>query len=434
MSNPNGNQNRMGKDPLIFPGTPPRPSNPAFKDRHLSGRPKRRRRKTDKSLLPNEGMLNQGEPNQGGGRFGQMPEQDAEKNPNEVWAHIKKPWSMRKRVAVLSAFAFVAIFISAISGVIWVQRQLNPSGPEGVEVLVEIPDGASINDISRILTDKGVVSNFTVTRFWWRNAGPYSAGTYTFNENMSVNSAKKILDQGPIASFDLITLPEGLWLSDIEQRLLASLPDFDKLELDAALRGNLIRSRYQPAEIESLEGLLFADTYQISESGVDDEFGLVQRMVNQFDSVLDELGYSQAPALLGYSPYEVIIVASIVEEEARVPEDRAKIARVMYNRIANNMRLDVDATVLYAIGEHKSELTASDLRIDSPYNTRLNRGLPPTPISSPGRLALEAALYPAEGDWLFYVLADADGRHFFTPDFTDFQNQVRRSREQGLFE
>ncbi len=355
-------------------------------------------------------------------------------NPNEVWVRIKSPWPLRKRAGILSAFALIAILAVIIFSFIWVQRQLNPPGPEGVEVLVEIPDGASINDISRILTDKGVVSNFTVTRFWWRNAGPYSAGTYTFYENMSVNSAKRILDRGPIASFELITLPEGLWLSDIEQRMLAELPDFNKLELDAALRGNLIRSRYQPAEIDSLEGLLFADTYQIDESGISDEFGLVQRMVNKFDSVLDELEYNQAPALLGYSPYEVIIVASIVEEEARVPGDRAKIARVMYNRIANNMRLDVDATVLYAIGEHKSELTVTDLALDSPYNTRLNRGLPPTPISSPSRSALEAALYPAEGNWLFYALADTNGSHYFTDDFDDFLDQVQKSRDLGLFE
>ncbi len=351
----------------------------------------------------------------------------------ETWVNTREPWSRRKRILVFSSIAAAVFLVVALLGSVWLLRQLNPPGPEGQEVAVEIPVGASLNDITRILTDKDVVSNFTVTRFWWRNEGPYSPGTYTFRENMSVNSARRVLDAGPVVQVGFVTLPEGLWLSEIEQRLLARLPDFNRLELDAVLRGNLIRSKYQPENITSLEGLVFPDTYEVDSLGQNDEAGLVGRMVSQFDSVLDNLDYISTPQRVGYTPYEVVIIASMVEAEARVAEDRPKIARVIYNRLARGMRLEIDATVIYALGERRSQITATDLEVDSPYNTRRNTGLPPTPIAAPGRAALEAALNPAEGDWLFYVLQDRDGTHFFTSDFDAFLDQVRKSREEGIF-
>ena len=212
-----------------------------------------------------------------------------------------------------------------------------------------------------------------------------------------------------------------------------ALPEFDEAELNSALYGGSIRSSFQPEGNINLEGLLFPDTYQVGEDDFEDEAGLVSRMAEQFDDVAAELGYNEAQTRIGLTPYEVIIVASMVEEEARVPEDRAKIARVIYNRIARDMRLEIDATVLYAIQQHTAELTQADLAVDSPYNTRLYKGLPPTPIATPGRASLEAALNPAEGDWLFYVLADADGSHFFTDSYDEFLNQVNRSRAEGLF-
>jgi UPF0755 protein len=133
------------------------------------------------------------------------------------------------------------------------------------------------------------------------------------------------------------------------------------------------------------------------------------------------------------TPYDALIVASLVEAEAKVPEDRPKIARVIYNRLAQGMTLGIDATVLYALQERGDTLTQSDLATDSPYNTRVNRGLPPTPINSPGQASLEAALAPADGDWLYYVLTDADGHHYFTNSFSDFQRAVDDARDRGVF-
>jgi UPF0755 protein len=125
-------------------------------------------------------------------------------------------------------------------------------------------------------------------------------------------------------------------------------------------------------------------------------------------------------------------VASLVEEEAKTDGDRPKIARVIYNRVAEDMKLEIDATVPYALGMHKTELTQSDLEVDSPYNTRRYKGLPPTPIAAPGRASLEAALNPEEGPWIFYVLADAEGNHFFTDDYDEFLQKKEEGQEAGL--
>lgn len=355
-------------------------------------------------------------------------------NPNETWVRFRRPWPLAARLVLIAVVIFGVLGGAAFLAYSWVRSQIDPPGSPGREVLVAIPQGASTNDIARILADENVVANALVTRFAWRGDGPYQAGDYQFNRNMSLSEAEAVLAAGPLVlPGKSVTLPEGLWLTDIADRLLDALPEFDEGDLNSALYTGSIRSRFQPEGNINLEGLLFPDTYQVGEDDFEDEAGLIARMAEQFDEVAAELGYSEAQARIGLTPYEVIIVASMVEEEARVPEDRAKIARVIYNRIAQDMRLEIDATVLYAIQRHTAELTQADLAVDSPYNTRLYKGLPPTPIATPGRAALEAALNPVEGDWLFYVLADADGSHFFTDSYDEFLNQVNRSRAEGLF-
>jgi UPF0755 protein len=352
------------------------------------------------------------------------------------WVRLPKRWSFIRRSLLIFLVVAGLIIVAALLVNNWLQNQLDPPGPAGEEVTVEIPTGASTNDIARILAEEGIVANSTVTRFYFRfrSDEEFQAGEYTFNTNSEVWSVREVLEGGPLpAVFESVTIPEGLWLTDISSRLLDSLSAFDPTELELAVVGGGIRSKFQPEGNISLEGLMFPDTYQVDEDLQADEAAMVARMVAHFDEVATEVGYSQAQALTGLTPYEVIIIASLIEEEAKVPEDRAKISRVIYNRIAQGMKMEIDATVIYALGEHTTELTFADLNFDSPYNTRLNPGLPPTPIAAPGRAALEAALNPADGPWLFYVLADEDGSHFFTDDFDEFQNQVNKSRAEGLF-
>jgi UPF0755 protein len=131
------------------------------------------------------------------------------------------------------------------------------------------------------------------------------------------------------------------------------------------------------------------------------------------------------------TPYEVVIIASLIEEEARIPEDRPKVAAVIYNRLAREMNLQIDATVLYALPRHKERLTYEDLETPSPYNTYLHPGLPPTPIASPGLASLEAALQPADADYLYYVVIDDSGRHAFTASYEEFLRFKEQAQQGG---
>jgi UPF0755 protein len=178
--------------------------------------------------------------------------------------------------------------------------------------------------------------------------------------------------------------------------------------------------------VTSLEGLLFPDTYGIEPD--DTAEGVVQDMLNQLEIVLSRYELSTAPR--GLSPYQLLIVASMIEREAKVAGDRPKIAAVIYNRLAAGKRLEIDATVEYAVGHAK--LTAKDLRSSSPYNTYTRAGLPPTPIAAPGEAAIQAALKPADGDWIYYVLATEEGEHAFTNSYEEFLDLKAKARAKGL--
>lgn len=353
---------------------------------------------------------------------------------DDAWIRFRRPWGFWRRLLVLVGGLALVLGGAFWWGNSWLQRQLDPPGEPRGDFLVEIPNGAGVNDIARILANEGVVANATVARLWWRDAEDLQAGSYYFAENMSVDEARAVLEAGPIPpAFESITIPEGLWLSEIAERLLDSLPEFDPTELQAVLTDGRIRSRFMPAGVTSLEGVLFPDTYQVDEAGVRDERELVRRMVEQFDEVASQVGYDDALERIGLTPYQLLVVASIVEAEAARSEDRPKVARVIYNRLNAGMTLGMDATVLYAIGQRKSSLTLTDLDVDSPYNTRRFGGLPPTPIAAAGRESLTAAMNPEPGDWLYFVLVERDGTLFFTEDYDEFLLRAADARARGVF-
>jgi len=237
--------------------------------------------------------------------------------------------------------------------------------------------------------------------------------------------------------------------------MLDNIATLDPASMDDALNSGEIRSQFQPRGVSSLEGLMFPATYQISEEESSNERAMVQRLVNTMDQVIIELGVDQGLQLengLTLTPYELVIVASMIEEEARLDEDRAKIARVIYNRLSDSEALGIDATTIYGVHlqrcredfrcENPStgfrwydpELLQSQLDdANDPYNSRIVPGLPPTPISSPGRASLNAALNPEPGPWKWYVLVDTDGRHFFTDNFGEFERAAAEARANGVF-
>jgi UPF0755 protein len=331
------------------------------------------------------------------------------------------------------------IFGALIAGLLtwrWVQRQVDPPGDPGEQVIVLVPEGATTDQIGELLADQGVVTDATVFRYYVRvkGGGPWQAGTYTLQQNSSMQEAIEVLDAGPAPPpFVEFTVPEGLTLPEITEAMAGGVSTLNVDTLNQLVASGQVRSRYQPPEVASLEGYLFPETYRLDEGA--DELTALQTMVNQFDGVADQIDLAGGAAALNLTPYQVVTVASLIQEEARIPDDMAKISRVIYNRLAQGIPLGVDATICYVLGERPCELTEADLGIDSPYNSRTQAGLPPSPIAAPGRAALEAALHPADGPWLYYVLdpnAEVEGGHFFTDDYAEFLRVKDECAAAGL--
>ena len=319
-------------------------------------------------------------------------------------------------LALLAAGAFVA----------WnqIQERIDPPGPPGATVELEIPAGSTTEDIGALLVDNDIITSSTIWDYWTRleGVGPFQAGFYEFQQNSSFDEAVAVLDGGPRPpQLERITIPEGLTVSEILPRLADPDTGVERWSLEAlqaALDSGEIRSQYQPEGVTSYEGLLFPDTYEIDDEV--DEAGFLRRLVAETDARLTALDVEARAAALGRTPYEILVIASLIEEETRVPEERAMVARVVYNRLEQGIPLGIDATSRYEAEISGRDREDLDFESDSPYNTRRVAGIPPTPIAAPGQASLEGALNPAEGNWIYYVLQDEQGNHFFTDSFAEF--------------
>jgi UPF0755 protein len=350
--------------------------------------------------------------------------------------------------AIIALVVLVVIGWYLYSGVrSWFASQLDPAGEPGAEVTLIVPTGATTGDIAELLESSAIVPNSTFFRYYaeWKGFGNFQAGEYVLQLNSSADEAIAILDAGPIPPvYNRFGVPEGLWVSEMLPRIAEQIPGISAADLQAVLESGQLEPRYRPAGATSWEGLLFPAFYEIEDDA--EPIEVLAKMSNEFARVTGELGYGAAETQLNMSAYEVIIVASMVEAEAKTEGDRPKIARVIYNRLRERMSLDIDATCIYGTGERGFELTRDILDnygeyYQAGYACRNNPSLPPTPIAAPGRASLEAAINPApiekaeDGSeilWLFYVLKDAEGNHFFTDDFDAFNEQKLLSQEAGL--
>jgi peptidoglycan lytic transglycosylase G len=292
------------------------------------------------------------------------------------------------------------------------------SSPRG-RARVQVPRGADASTIGRLLEERGVIRSALGFRIavWLEGGGEdIQAGSYTLPRGLNVRDALRALLEGPEVDFVEVTFPEGSWLTDFAARIERDTHISGDRWLRLARSGR-VPSRLQPPSVDTLEGLLWPSTYQVVRR--DTATSLLRRLVTEFEQRAAGVDFTEARAL-GVSPYEAVIVASMIEAEAARDSERALIARVIYNRLREGTPLGIDATVSYALGEHKSSLTSEDLAVDSPYNTRVVAGLPPTPIGAPGLASLEAAAHPAPGDWFYYVLEDCGGRHAFSKTYEQF--------------
>lgn len=343
----------------------------------------------------------------------------------------RRPGRLTRRGRVVLGMLAVLLLVGLGAGV-WVLRQVDPGGGPGAAVKVEIAPGTSVAGVAAQLDDKGVISSARIFRLYLKvkgGAGAFQAGEYALRQNLSMGEARAALRRGPSIRFERLTIPEALTLDQIADRV-GAVPGRSREKFLAVARSGTVRSRWQPPGQNSLEGILFPDTYLLTDK--EDETAIVRRLVGRFEEVADEVGLAAAKSPTGLSPYQLVVAASLVESEAKVNEDRPLIASVIQNRLQKGMRLQIDATVLYALGKHKERVLYKDLEVDSPYNTYRIDGLPPTPIAAVGKASLEAMLNPADTTYIYYVLSDKSGKHAFATTSAEFEALKAEARRKGL--
>lgn len=343
-----------------------------------------------------------------------------------------------RRLLAVGGLAILVVAILIGGMLVWASRQVNPGGEPGEVVeAVTIPKGSSTDAIATILADEGIVSSGRLFGYYvgWKGAGPWEAGEYVeFRKNSSFDEAISVLDDGPVpVAANVVRVTEGRRLVDALAEIAEQFPAVTAEQLQATLDSGAVTSKYKPADVTNWEGLLFPDTYQFEEGATAQL--ILQTMASKMDDVLDDLGYDKAESLQGRSAYHLITIASLIEKETGAPpEERGMISRVISNRLDENETLGIDASVLYGLGRSSGELTKSDLDTETPYNTRIVKGLPPTPISLVGEASLAAAISPAEGEWRYYVLTSNDPpTHFFTDSYDEFLDARDDARDRGVF-
>jgi len=311
-------------------------------------------------------------------------------------------------------------------GVSWVQDNATTTTTEAAEnptIRVVISSGMTATQVGRVLEEEGVIesSSAFVDLVKSRGSeGKLRPGTYRFASDMELIEVVDALERGEGSSSFKLTIPEGLAVSQTAELLNEDgTIDGDEYADLAETPSEFVVPAVgaEAPDVTTLEGLLFPDTYFLLIG--DGATELIGAQLAAFEAKTASLPWEKAEAL-GLTPYEVVIVASLIEKEASIAKERPLISAVIRNRLEENMTLGIDATVRYAVDKWTGPLTTEDLEVDSPYNTRVVKGLPPTPICSPGLDALRAALEPADVDYLYFVLKDTDGNHFFTADYEEF--------------
>jgi UPF0755 protein len=338
--------------------------------------------------------------------------------PTDASGHAVRRRRRVRLVVVLVVFLLVTGGISV--AVAKYQGCQQPPPATGSAVVFPIPPGATGKDVVAALDQQGLIRcGGFVGNLLLRGtgkAGKILAGTYDLRMGMSLDEIVSVITTPPPKVPTVrLTVPEGLRISTTYpgERSISSVVA-DQTGLSAKTFASLANSgRYRlrpflPRSAKTAEGFLFPDTYQLVKKGLTAD-AVIHRMLTQFQTEAKTLDLVGGARKLGFTPYQVVIVASMIEREAQVEGDRAKIASVIYNRLARGMSLGIDATLLYDDPTPDGQLSTSDLKTDTPYNTRLNAGLPPTPIASPGRASLDAALHPADTRYLYYVLCPPDG-------------------------
>ncbi|HXV12593.1 MAG TPA: endolytic transglycosylase MltG [Candidatus Krumholzibacteria bacterium] len=328
---------------------------------------------------------------------------------------------LRRATAIVVVMAIVA----GLGFAAWVTKDIQARGPaDGERVRVVVSQGAGFNSVVRELEARGLLRRAWTLKLFARATGQdrrVQRGTYEFAKGTPPVDILRAMVRGDVLAF-LVTVPEGFNVWQVAGA-------FDSAGVDSAALFATVTDAGYARQLEipgaTLEGYLFPDTYRVPFGSTPHQ--VAEHMVARARAAWDD-DHERRAREIGLSRHEVITLASIVEAEARVAEERPTIAAVYHNRLKKGMRLEADPTVAYAMGGFRGRLFYKDLEIDSPYNTYRRAGLPPGPICNPGRASIEAALHPAEGVAALYFVARGDGRHVFSTNLRDHNAAVRDAR------
>lgn len=291
----------------------------------------------------------------------------------------------------------------------------------------------SLSELSGELEDYGIINYSALFKLFVKftdNDTVIHTGTYALNPSFDYQQIVRVLQRRETSTVEIeVSIPEGYTNAQIKEKLVemgvCSEADIDEYLNSYNYKHDYLEERL-PASKGWLEGYLFPDTYKFNANNAK---MTLNKMLNNFKSKYDE-PIQQGAEALGRNQHEIVTIASLLEREAKVDEEFARIAGVIYNRLSSSdfPRLEIDATLLYALGEHKEVLTDADKEVDSPYNTYKVEGLPPGPICNPGYTALYAATHPEDHNYYYYV-AMPDGTHLFANSYEEHQQNIQRARE-----
>ena len=344
----------------------------------------------------------------------------------EVEDRGKKPKDPQKkgRGAVILAVVVFAAVLAVIAGFI-VKDRVFPSdaddyaGSGSGEVIVQVQEGQTLSDIGIALKENGVtasVQSFIDATEANPAAASIAPGYYRLQEKMSAQDALAAMLDPANQVVTKVVIPEGLREDQVVKRL-SDASDIPKEKFNQAIKnaGKLGLPKWADG---NAEGFLFPATYEFPPKANAQD--MIAAMIKRWNEAATTLRFTDRAKKTGYSPYEVMVIASLVQAEGH-PDDYGQVSRVIYNRLAAGMPLQLDATVNYALKKTEINLSPDEIATSSPYNTYQNTGLPPTPINQPGEAAMAAALSPDEGDWLYFVAVNPDtGETKFTADYNEF--------------
>ena len=361
-----------------------------------------------------------------------MPADDYEERPKRRRRRKKRRgWGCLGVIFYLVAVFAISVGLSIVA--IFSANDVFALVKDNTEHSFVVEGETLLGDLSEQLESSGIINYSLLFKLFVHFTGDDTTihtGTYTLSSSFDYQQIVRVLQRRETSTVEIeVSIPEGYTNAQIKGRLVemgvSSEADIDEYLSTYNYKHDFLQDRI-PASEGWLEGYLFPDTYKFNANNAK---MTLNKMLNNFKSKYDQ-PIQEGAAALGRSQHEIVTIASLLEREAKVDDEFARIAGVIYNRLSNPdfPRLEIDATLIYALGEHKEVLSEADKEVDSPYNTYKNEGLPPGPICNPGYTALYAATHPEEHNYYYYV-AMPDGTHLFANSYEEHQQNIQKTRE-----